>query len=59
MKILSIYPSSFLEIGGHSDGQSFGNTFLDAVIKDVTINTKNKNNKIMFTEQNLNKNYFV
>ena len=59
-EVINLNPnSSFLEIGGHSDGQSFGNTFLDAVIKDVTINTKNKNNKIMFTEQNLNKNYFV
>ena len=28
--------TSFLEIGGHSDGQSFGNTFLDAVIKAVS-----------------------
>ena len=59
-EVISLNPnSSFLEIGGHSDGQSFGNTFLNAVIKDVTINTENKNSKIMFTEQNLNKNYFV
>jgi len=59
-EVINLNPnSSFLEIGGHSDGQSFGNTFLDAVIKDVTINTKNNNSKIMFTEQNLNKNYFV
>ena len=51
--------TSFLEIGGHSDGQSFGNTFLDAVIKEVFITTSNKNGKIAFKEENLNKEYFV
>ena len=29
--------SSYLEVGGHSNGQSFGNTFLDAVVKSVEI----------------------
>ena len=26
--------TSYIEIGGHSDGQSFGNTFLDSTIKN-------------------------
>ena len=45
--------TSFLEIGGHSDGQSFGNTFLDAIVKELYISTQNKNEKISFDEKSL------
>ena len=51
--------TSFLEIGGHSDGQSFGNTFLDAIVKELYISTQNKNEKIIFDEKSLNQDYFV
>ena len=51
--------SSYIEIGGHSDGQSFGNTFLDAVIEKVTIFDTNNTKTINFTEDNLGKDYFV
>ena len=51
--------SSFLELGGHSDGQSFGNTFLDAVINELYIVTDTENEKIIFKNENLNKDYFV
>ncbi len=51
--------SSYIEIGGHSDGQSFGNTFLDASIREVTIISKSKVQNILFTEENLNTDYFV
>jgi len=51
--------SSYLEIGGHSDGQSFGNTFLDAVIEEVTISDIGITKTINFTEDNLGKDYFV
>ncbi len=51
--------TSFLEIGGHSDGQSFGNTFLDATVKELYIITQNKNEKITFDEKFLNEEYFV
>ena len=37
-EIINFVPNnSYIEIGGHSDGQSFGNTFLDAVVKSVEI----------------------
>ena len=51
--------SSFLEIGGHSDGQSFGNTFLDAVIEEITIVDNNKVQTIQFIEENLGSKYYV
>ena len=49
----------FIEIGGYADGQSFGNTFLDANIKSVEINTNELSNKVDFNEINLGKEYFV
>ncbi len=51
--------NSFLELGGHSDGQSFGNTFLDANVSEVTLTDKNGTKSIVFTKENLNKEYFV
>ena len=51
--------SSYLEIGGHSDGQSFGNTFLDAIVQEVTIFDSDSNQTIKFTEDNLGSQYFV
>ena len=51
--------SSYLEIGGHSDGQSFGNTFLDAVIQEITISDKNTTNTIKFSREKLGTEYFV
>ena len=51
--------TSFLEIGGHSDGQSFGNTFLDATVKELYVSTQNKSKKIIFDEKSLNQDYFV
>ena len=51
--------SAYIEIGGHSDGQSFGNTFLDSTIKEVNITSNNKSKNVIFTKNNLNKDYFV
>ena len=51
--------SAYIEIGGHSDGQSFGNTFLDSTIKEVNIISNNKSKNVIFTKNNLNKDYFV
>ena len=51
--------SSFLEIGGHSDGQSFGNTFLDADIAEVIITDKDGTKNIEFTKENLDNEYYV
>ena len=51
--------SAYIEIGGHSDGQSFGNTFLDSTIKEVDIISNNKSTNVEFTKNNLNKDYFV
>ena len=51
--------SSYLEIGGHSDGQSFGNTFLDAVIEEITIFDNNKVQTIQFSEEYLGDKYYV
>ena len=50
---------SYIEIGGHTDGQSFGNTFLDATIYEFTYKNKQYTKKIMFNENNLNKEYYV
>ncbi len=51
--------SSYLEIGGHSDGQSFGNTFFDAIVEEVKITDINNTKTIRFTNYNLGKDYFV
>ena len=51
--------NGFIEIGGYADGQSFGNTFLDANIKSVEINTNELNKKVDFDVINLGKDYFV
>ncbi len=51
--------SSYLEIGGHSDGQSFGNTFLDGVINSLIINSNQISKEIIFTEEKQNNEYFV
>ena len=51
--------NSYIEIGGHSDGQSFGNTFLDSTIKEVYILSNSKNQQILFLEDNINENYYV
>jgi len=48
-----------IEIGGHSDGQSFGNTFLDANIKSVEIINKQNTKKIEFKEEYLNKDFYI
>ena len=51
--------NSYIEIGGHSDGQSFGNTFLDSVIKSVQINTKSSQKEIIFIEELQNQSFFI
>ena len=51
--------TGLIEIGGHADGQSFGNTFLDANIKSIEIFSKSDSKKITFEEDNLNKNFFI
>ncbi len=51
--------NGLIEIGGHADGQSFGNTFLDANIKSIEIISKNEIKKVEFNEDNLNKNFFI
>ncbi len=51
--------SGYLEIGGHSDGQSFGNTFLDASVHSIEITDKDSNRVLTFDKGNLNKDYFV
>ena len=51
--------NGLIEIGGHADGQSFGNTFLDANIKSIEIISKNEIKKVEFNEDNLNKRFFV
>ena len=51
--------NAYLEIGGHSDGQSFGNTFLGANIKKLMIKDKNKIEEISFFKKNLGEDYFV
>ena len=51
--------SSYIEIGGHSNGQSFGNTFLDAVVKSVEIVSSDNSKKIIFSEEYQNNTYYV
>ena len=48
-----------IEIGGHADGQSFGNTFLDANIKSIEIISKDNRKRIEFDEEYLNKEFFI
>ena len=58
--IVSFTPNnSFIEIGGHSDGQSFGNTFLDGTIKSLKINSNQSSNEIKFIEEKQNNTFFV
>jgi hypothetical protein len=51
--------SSYIEIGGHSDGQSYGNTYLDATVKSLEIISNNSSKKIIFSEEYQNNTYFV
>ena len=51
--------SSYLEIGGHADGQSFGNTWLDAIVEEVTISNTDNRKTIKFNKEYLGKEYFV
>ena len=51
--------NSYIEIGGHSDGQSFGNTFLDAEVKSLEIITSEKKEKIYFNKENQNEDFYV
>ena len=51
--------SGYIEVGGHSDGQSFGNTFLDANIKKLIIKDQNKIQEINFINEKLGEDYFV
>ena len=51
--------TGLIEIGGHADGQSFGNTFLDANIKSIEIISKSGSKKVNFEKNNLNKNFFI
>ena len=51
--------TGLIEIGGHADGQSFGNTFLDANIKSIEIFSKSDSKKVTFEEDNLNENFFI
>ena len=48
-----------IEVGGHADGQSYGNTFLDATIKSISIKDKEKIQKIVFSQDNLDNDYYV
>ena len=49
----------FIEVGGHSDGQSFGNTFLESEVKDLSIITANGKEFILFTPENNGVDFFV
>ena len=51
--------NGYIEVGGHSDGQSFGNTFLDANIKKLIIKDQNKIQEINFINEKLGEDYFV
>ncbi len=48
-----------LEVGGFVDGQSFGNTFLEANIKSLEVKNEGKVKKISFDETTLNKDFFL
>ena len=51
--------NGYIEVGGHSDGQSFGNTFLGANIKKLIIKDQNKIQEINFINEKLGEDYFV
>ena len=51
--------NGLLEIGGFVDGQSFGNTFLEANVKSLEIRNQNKVQKVYFEESYLNKDFFL
>ena len=51
--------TGLIEIGGHADGQSFGNTFLDANIKSIEIISKSESKKVNFEKDDLNENFFI
>ena len=48
-----------IEIGGYADGQSFGNTFLDSTIKSISIQDNDKLQKIVFSKEYLDIDYYV
>ena len=48
-----------IEIGGWADGQSFGNTWLGAEVSSIAINTSQSSEKVDFTIDGLNKEYYV
>tara|TARA_B100002019_G_scaffold266587_1_gene257008 strand:- start:1815 stop:4223 length:2409 start_codon:yes stop_codon:yes gene_type:complete len=59
-KVIDFVPNnSYIEIGGHSDGQSFGNTFLDAEVKSLEIITSEKKEKIYFNKEKQNEDFYV
>ena len=59
-EIITFVPNnSYIELGGHSDGQSFGNTFLDANVLSIEISTLEKTKKIIFEKQKQNEDFFV
>ena len=49
----------YIEIGGHSDGQSFGNTFFDSEIKELLIIRNNTTESINFVPENNGVDFFV
>ena len=51
--------NGLLEIGGFVDGQSFGNTFLEANIKSLEVINESQIKKIIFEETSLNKDFFL
>ena len=51
--------NGLLEIGGFVDGQSFGNTWLEANIKSLEVRNEGKVKKISFEESSLNKDFFL
>ena len=59
-EIITFVPNnSYIELGGHSDGQSFGNTFLDANVLSLEISTLENTKKIIFEKQKQNEDFFV
>ena len=51
--------NSFIEVGGWADGQSFGNTWLEGIIREIKITSENGNLEILFDKENLNSTYFL
>jgi len=58
-KVDLVSSNSIIEIGGWADGQSFGDSFLGAVINSVEIKSDNFNDKITFNRNNLSKEFKV